>query len=394
MKNRKLLVLSAMIVALGLLALVTACGPTLQNKMSYQGRLTDSGGNPVNGTRNLTFRLFTALTGGTAIWQETQNGVDVNNGLFNVVLGANNALDEANFHQPLYLEVVVAGYTLSPRQQLLGAPYAFSLVPGAVVRGSITASETYSSTLSTMNLSSGQGLAVYSASGVGAAIQGGGSARWGSALRVYNGNTSHGMATYMVNRSDYATAHFDNTGTGQVLWLTNGGTNASGANGGDFINARGQPGSDVQFRVLTNGQARSDVGFVTPASDMAEMLPAVKGLEPGDTLVIGPQGKLARSTERYQPTVVGVYSTQPGFVGGHPVEDKLEAHVPLAIAGIVPVKASTENGPIAPGDLLATSSTPGYAMKAAEAKPGTILGKALGELASGTGTVDVLIMLR
>jgi hypothetical protein len=127
---------------------------------------------------------------------------------------------------------------------------------------------------------------------------------------------------------------------------------------------------------------------------MAEMLPAVQGLEPGDTLVIGPQGKLARSTERYQPTVVGVYSTQPGFVGGHPVEDKLEGHVPLAIAGIVPVKASTENGPIAPGDLLATSSTPGYAMKAAEARPGTILGKALGQLKSGTGTVDVLIMLR
>jgi hypothetical protein len=393
MKNRKLLVLSAMIVALGLLAVVTACGPMLQNKMSYQGRLTDSGGNPVNGTRNLTFRLFTSETGGTAIWQETQNGVDVNNGLFNVVLGANTALDEAHFHQPLYLEVVVAGYTLSPRQQLLGSPYAFSLVPGAVVRGNIAASETYSSTLSTMNLGTGQGLAVYSASGVGAAIRGGGSARWGSALRVYNGNTSHGMATYMVNRSDYATAHFDNTGTGQVLWLTNGGTNSAGSGGGDFIVARNQPG-DTQFRVKTDGEVRSDIGFFTGAGDMAEMLPAVRGLEPGDTLVIGPQGKLTRSTERYQPTVVGVYSTRPGFVGGQPVDEELEGHVPLAIAGIVPVKASTENGPIAPGDLLATSSTPGYAMKTTEAKPGTILGKALGELASGTGMVDVLIMLR
>jgi hypothetical protein len=211
---------------------------------------------------------------------------------------------------------------------------------------------------------------------------------------VYNANTNHGMATYMVNRSDYATAHFDNTGTGQVLWLTNGGTNTSGAGGGDFITARGQPGSDTQFRVKTNGEVRSDEGFFTGAGDMAEMLPAVKGLEPGDALVIGPHGKLTRSTERYQPTVVGVYSTRPGFVGGQPVDEKLDGHVPLAIAGIVPVKASTENGPIGPGDLLATSSTPGYAMKASEAKPGTILGKALGELASGTGTVDVLVMLR
>jgi len=76
------------------------------------------------------------------------------------------------------------------------------------------------------------------------------------------------------------------------------------------------------------------------------------------------------------------------------VDEELEGHVPLAIAGIVPVKATTENGAIQPGDLLTTSSTPGHAMKATEAEAGTVLGKALGELAAGTGTINVLIMLR
>ncbi|MEK7590933.1 MAG: hypothetical protein AAB489_01865, partial [Patescibacteria group bacterium] len=47
----------------------------------------------------------------------------------------------------------------------------------------------------------------------------------------------------------------------------------------------------------------------------------------------------------------------------------------LALAGRVPVMVSDENGPIRPGDLLTTSSTPGVAMKATKAGP--IIGKAL-----------------
>ena len=67
----------------------------------------------------------------------------------------------------------------------------------------------------------------------------------------------------------------------------------------------------------------------------------------------------------------------------------------LALAGRVPVKASAENGPIAPGDLLGASATPGHAMKApANPAPGTVVGKSLGRLASGTGVIEMLVMLR
>jgi len=125
------------------------------------------------------------------------------------------------------------------------------------------------------------------------------------------------------------------------------------------------------------------------------MLPAVEGLEPGDVLVIGSDGKLARSTQPYQPTVVGVYSTQPGFVGGQPVEGELEGHVPLAVVGVVPVKASAENGPIRPGDLLVASSIPGHAMKASPNPPiGTVIGKALEGLEEKTGIIRMLVILQ
>ena len=65
-------------------------------------------------------------------------------------------------------------------------------------------------------------------------------------------------------------------------------------------------------------------------------------------------------------------------------------------------KASAENGPIAPGDLLTTSATPAHAMKASPAvingveiyPTGAIVGKALEPLEEGRGVIQVLVTLR
>jgi len=66
----------------------------------------------------------------------------------------------------------------------------------------------------------------------------------------------------------------------------------------------------------------------------------------------------------------------------------------LAVLGVVPVKASAENGPIEPGDLLTTSSTPGHAMRADHFVGGAIIGKALEGLSEGTGVIKMLVMLQ
>ena len=125
------------------------------------------------------------------------------------------------------------------------------------------------------------------------------------------------------------------------------------------------------------------------------MLPAVAGLEPGDVLVIGEDGQLTRCNVANQSSVVGVYSTKPGFVGGGGDDTDLTGKVPLAVIGVVPVKASAENGAIQPGDLLVTSATPGHAMKAgADPAVGTVIGKALASLKSGTGVILMLVMLQ
>jgi hypothetical protein len=69
--------------------------------------------------------------------------------------------------------------------------------------------------------------------------------------------------------------------------------------------------------------------------------------------------------------------------------------IPLAMVGIVPCHVSAENGPIRRGDLLVTSSTPGYAMRGTDSTRmiGAVVGKALQNLDAGTGVIEILVSL-
>lgn len=125
-----------------------------------------------------------------------------------------------------------------------------------------------------------------------------------------------------------------------------------------------------------------------------------KDYEPGDVMVIDPDhpGHFLMSSEPYSSLVAGIYSTKPGYVGRRQTTDpKLSTtEIPMAMVGIVPTKATTENGPIKVGDLLVTSSIPGYVMKGTDhdKMPGTIVGKALASLKSDTGVIEVLVSLQ
>jgi len=66
----------------------------------------------------------------------------------------------------------------------------------------------------------------------------------------------------------------------------------------------------------------------------------------------------------------------------------------IVLMGFAACRVDASYGAIRAGDLLTTSPTPGRAMRTEEAVPGTILGKALEPLASGTGTIRVLVAPR
>ena len=64
--------------------------------------------------------------------------------------------------------------------------------------------------------------------------------------------------------------------------------------------------------------------------------------------------------------------------------------MPVALNGLVPVKVNTENGAIARGDLLTSSSTPGVAMKATGA--GMVIGQAIAPYdGSGEGKIMMFV---
>ena len=122
--------------------------------------------------------------------------------------------------------------------------------------------------------------------------------------------------------------------------------------------------------------------------------------EPGDVLVIDPssKGKFMKSTEAYSTAVMGIYSTRPGVVGRRQSTDKshMKEEVPMAMVGVVPTKVSAESGAIKAGDLLVTSSKPGYAMKGKDRSQmmGAIIGKALEPLDAGTGVIEVAVSIQ
>ncbi len=94
-------------------------------KINFQGRLEESG-KAAQGTKNFTFDVYDAQSGGALVWTSLSAGVAVANGVFSVVLEAGTPLNlsTATFSGPRYIEITVDGTTLSPRQEMVSAPYA------------------------------------------------------------------------------------------------------------------------------------------------------------------------------------------------------------------------------------------------------------------------------
>jgi hypothetical protein len=340
-----------------------------------QGRLTDDSGNPLDGLYSITFSIYDVSTGGTALCSDTDT-VSVANGLFNAEMDFCTS-DDIDGRQ-LWLGIKVGSDAeMTPRQGIYAVPYAWGLRPGAQI----------------VNTSTSVG--AYGLQGESAQADGKGLYGYASSSTT----TGHPIGTFGQANALQGIGVFGYVSSGADSGY--GGFFANASSSGDLIAANDALSfSELEFRVSNNGDVYADGTFNPGGADFAELLPAVAGLGPGDVLVIGPDGQLARSTEAYQPTVVGVYSTKPGIVGGGEdgkilSEMDLSSKAPLAVVGVVPVKASAENGAISPGDLLVASATPGHAMKADPNPPtGTVIGKALLGLDSGTGVIEVLVMLQ
>ncbi|MBI5654184.1 hypothetical protein HZC53_00805 [Candidatus Uhrbacteria bacterium] len=141
-------------------------------------------------------------------------------------------------------------------------------------------------------------------------------------------------------------------------------------------------------------------GLTTEAGayDLAEMYPVSDAsLSSGDVVALDENlaGSVRKSSSAYDPQAFGVISTKPGFTLSAAQREGMK---PVALAGRVPVKITTENGPIKVGDPLAAASVPGYAMKASRA--GSIVGRSMQDFSVSadtasstvaTGTVEMIV---
>ena len=139
--NKRLLKTFLPILMLAFVSIATAIAQIPQT-INYQGYLTNSASQPVNAAVNVTFRLYTTASGGAPVWQETQSGIGVGNGVFTAVLGSATPLN-LPFNVPYFLSVQVnADAEMAGRQPLSSVPYALKAASAETLAGGATIAAT------------------------------------------------------------------------------------------------------------------------------------------------------------------------------------------------------------------------------------------------------------
>jgi hypothetical protein len=213
-----------------------------------------------------------------------------------------------------------------------------------------------------------------------------------------SGNHSWASGVYGLAHQGSAvgvTGWNDGSGPGLYAWSQSGTGLTVKGGGGVLMEVFDHVSGQRRFRVDQNGQVYADGSFNSTGADFAEMYPTSVELEPGTVVGVGEDGRLEPASSLRPQMVMGVVPTKSTIIGNSPEDPEArKGMAPVAILGIVDVKASTASGPIRTGDLLTAGSIPGTAERAVWVYPGTIIGKALEPLDEGEGRIRMLVMLR
>jgi hypothetical protein len=390
---------------------------------TYQGQLKKNGSAVNDNSCSLTFTLWDSqsnLTGQVGISQ-TITPISVSNGLFTVIVNGGNQFGASPFSgQERWLQVAaqcagdVGPVTLS-RQPLSAAPYAlFSAAPwltsGANIdylNGNVgvgTANPT-----SKLEIAAQNGLAITgfqpfltlrdtNASNKRAVIQ---SAN--GDLLFYPDSFIGGNPAVVIKDSGHI-----GIGPSSLYKLTVRGTGSD--NFQPAIGVQNSSGQDVA-QITENGllwilgrngssttHACFQTNYLADCSSAAEYVPTRdtgSGFpETGDLVSMVPDSQnpyddahapfvVAKAAKSCDDSLLGYIVNPASGADGKKINDH---YLPLAIYGYFPAKVTPENGEIKRGDAIASSSGPGYGMKATRSCK--IIGYAL-EDADQTGTVQV-----
>jgi hypothetical protein len=211
---------------------------------------------------------------------------------------------------------------------------------------------------------------------------------------VGTSDKNDGVRGYSSSKDHSGVVGTNYAGGNGVLGQTETGVGVSGISGRN-IGVFGKGGS-LAGRFEGIVEVTGDIRLT--GADCAEDFDVSGEVDPGTVVVLCEDGKIRSSDSAYDHRVAGVISGagnyRPGMVLDR--QEDLMRRKPLALIGKVFCKIEAQDGPIRVGDLLTTSSTPGYAMRVQDQNKafGAILGKALAKFESGKGMIPILVTLQ
>jgi len=145
--------------------------------------------------------------------------------------------------------------------------------------------------------------------------------------------------------------------------------------------------------VVRDGSGNFAAGTITATAtqaqyaDLAEKYETDEEYEPGTVVMLGGDKEATACDQEGTHKVLGVISTDPAYMMNSEAEGQY-----VALTGRVPCKVV---GKVEKGDIMVTSEESGCAAVNNSARPGTILGKAIGEHpeGEGPGIIEVLVSL-
>jgi hypothetical protein len=409
---------TAMVAMLAFLAAPALAAQTLGSAFTYQGKLTQNG-TPANGQFSMRFLLYDDPAGSNTVGAVILPAVAVADGLFTVDLDFGVSGFDGNER---WLEVIVAGQPLSPRQRVAATPYSLQTrglfvddqkrvgigtttpqwpLDVRALQSVLRLESMLSSNGSVLELrgdsflgnpptllgainfnnsaSSYPGQISYATSGEmrfrvegqqpikltpnSLQAEGDGQFRENATVHAVNTQPTGGMAGYFQNNSTWATTHMENDGSGEILWLQRPGT-------GNYIVATN--GSDWKFWVDNAGVTHTKVLEILGGSDLSERFD------------VG-TGNVGWDTEKNQATR-DARDDRRGAVGSHAAPAGMSEPVSGVAPGMVVSIDPDREGKLVVSRTTYDRRVAGVISGAGGVKPGMLMGQD-GTAASGASPV-------